>query len=317
MTTTQSIRSTNKFPSHMSEDDTSPSLCALLNPEELSSSSQQHEQSNHHHSHHHHHHHNNNNNNNNNNKHQRQSLRIKSHEAPAKPKRKRISQEQFQALSELFEQTDTPNYELREKLALKLNMTNREVQVWFQNRRAKFNRVRVQEQRNQQLLLQKQQQQHQPIPRWPEVDPQQQHPVLIYNNTSSTSTSPTCSTFPHHQQDASSFYATNNKRRYNNDQELPAPNLSYHEDSFSSTSSSSSSTPTSPYPTLSPDMAPLEILAMAADYVQRCDQEQEEAEQAAAAKKRRRTNNTTMEEEAHPQQEQQHQHTQKSWRPWL
>ena len=49
--------------------------------------------------------------------------------APAKPKRKRITQEQFQALSELFEQTDTPNYELREKLALKLNMTNREVQV--------------------------------------------------------------------------------------------------------------------------------------------------------------------------------------------
>ena len=51
--------------------------------------------------------------------------------APAKPKRKRISQEQFQALSELFEQTDTPNYELREKLALKLNMTNREVQVIY------------------------------------------------------------------------------------------------------------------------------------------------------------------------------------------
>lgn len=49
--------------------------------------------------------------------------------APSKPKRKRISQEQFQRLSELFEQTDTPNYELREKLAAELNMTNREVQV--------------------------------------------------------------------------------------------------------------------------------------------------------------------------------------------
>ena len=56
-TTTQSIRSTNKFPSHMSEDDASSSISALLNPEELSSSQKQQA-----------------------NKHQRQSLRIKSHE---------------------------------------------------------------------------------------------------------------------------------------------------------------------------------------------------------------------------------------------
>lgn len=48
---------------------------------------------------------------------------------PAKPKRKRITQEQFQALSALFQETDTPNFELREQLAKKLNMTNREVQV--------------------------------------------------------------------------------------------------------------------------------------------------------------------------------------------
>lgn len=88
----------------------------------------------------------------------RQSLRIKTHEgmllivypyahvhpisqttpAPTKPKRKRISQEQFQALSELFEQTDTPNYELREKLAHKLNMTNREVQVCIKKKKRLF-----------------------------------------------------------------------------------------------------------------------------------------------------------------------------------
>ncbi|ORY92231.1 homeobox domain-domain-containing protein, partial [Syncephalastrum racemosum] len=149
--------------------------------------------------------------------HKRQSLRIKSHEeVPVKPKRKRISPEQFQALSQLFEQTDTPNFELREKLAQKLKMTNREVQVWFQNRRAKFNRVR-QQQRNQQLQQQQHHQHHQ-----------------------------------HHHQ--------------------PSPC-----DSLSSASSSvsSSSLPTSPYPAgASAKMTPLDILALAADYVQRCDEEE-------------------------------------------
>lgn len=48
-----------------------------------------------------------------------------------KPKRKRISPDQFCLLSELFEQTDTPSHELRERLAKKLEMTNREVQVFF------------------------------------------------------------------------------------------------------------------------------------------------------------------------------------------
>ncbi|KAG2194916.1 hypothetical protein INT47_005592 [Mucor saturninus] len=63
-----------------------------------------------------------------------------------KPKRKRISPEQFCLLTQLFQQTDTPSHELRERLATKLEMTNREVQVWFQNRRAKVNRARLQEQ---------------------------------------------------------------------------------------------------------------------------------------------------------------------------
>lgn len=46
-----------------------------------------------------------------------------------KPKRKRISSEQLESLNELFQTTQTPTFELREKLAKKLNMTNREVQV--------------------------------------------------------------------------------------------------------------------------------------------------------------------------------------------
>ncbi|CEP10271.1 hypothetical protein [Parasitella parasitica] len=66
-----------------------------------------------------------------------------------KPKRKRITPEQFCLLTELFQQTDTPSHDSREVLAKKLNMTNREVQVWFQNRRAKVNRIRLQEQEEQ------------------------------------------------------------------------------------------------------------------------------------------------------------------------
>ncbi|CAG8434169.1 8462_t:CDS:2 [Funneliformis mosseae] len=64
---------------------------------------------------------------------------------PPKVKRKRITQEQLQDLVAMFDQTDTPSYDVREKLAKKLNMTNREVQVWFQNRRAKANRAKANE----------------------------------------------------------------------------------------------------------------------------------------------------------------------------
>ncbi|KAJ1956257.1 hypothetical protein GGI12_005352 [Dipsacomyces acuminosporus] len=66
---------------------------------------------------------------------------------PKKGKRKRITPEQFKELTAVFEKTDTPTHDIREELAKKLSMTNREVQVWFQNRRAKFNRQRVEQQR--------------------------------------------------------------------------------------------------------------------------------------------------------------------------
>lgn len=56
-------------------------------------------------------------------------------------------------------------------------------------------------------------------------------------------------------------------------------------------------------------MAPLEILAMAADYVQRCDQEQEELEHVT---KRHR-----LSEDMVAPSPLVHQNTQKSWRPWL
>jgi hypothetical protein len=46
-----------------------------------------------------------------------------------KAKRKRILPYQYQCLVQCFERTDSPNSELRERLALELNMTKREVQV--------------------------------------------------------------------------------------------------------------------------------------------------------------------------------------------
>ncbi|KAJ2382887.1 hypothetical protein GGI05_005507, partial [Coemansia sp. RSA 2603] len=66
---------------------------------------------------------------------------------PKKAKRKRISPEQLKELTAVFDKTDTPTHDIREELSKKLSMTNREVQVWFQNRRAKYNRMRIEQQR--------------------------------------------------------------------------------------------------------------------------------------------------------------------------
>ncbi|KAF8986759.1 hypothetical protein BGZ52_007717 [Haplosporangium bisporale] len=82
---------------------------------------------------------------------------------PKKAKRKRITTEQLEHLVGLFEKTDTPSFEIRESLAKKLGMSNREIQVWFQNRRAKANRVKINEQaalHHQQHLQHQQMQQH-------------------------------------------------------------------------------------------------------------------------------------------------------------
>ncbi|GJN91698.1 hypothetical protein Rhopal_004721-T1 [Rhodotorula paludigena] len=54
-----------------------------------------------------------------------------------RPKRKRITPEQLVKLVAIFDTTDSPSYEIRETLSTECGMTNREVQVWFQNRRAK------------------------------------------------------------------------------------------------------------------------------------------------------------------------------------
>ncbi|KAJ2910268.1 hypothetical protein GGI21_001044 [Coemansia aciculifera] len=66
---------------------------------------------------------------------------------PKRAKRKRITAEQLRDLTAVFDTTDTPTHDIREVLSKKLGMTNREVQVWFQNRRAKYNRQRMEQQR--------------------------------------------------------------------------------------------------------------------------------------------------------------------------
>ena len=48
-----------------------------------------------------------------------------------KPKRKRITPVQLETLAAAFAVSDTPLYDVREELATRLGMTNREVQVSF------------------------------------------------------------------------------------------------------------------------------------------------------------------------------------------
>lgn len=62
-----------------------------------------------------------------------------------KKKRHRTTPEQLRVLEETYEKEKMPNQELREKLAKKLGMTPRRVQIWFQNKRAKDKRLRQQQ----------------------------------------------------------------------------------------------------------------------------------------------------------------------------
>ncbi|CEP18102.1 hypothetical protein [Parasitella parasitica] len=78
----------------------------------------------------------------------------------AKAKRKRILPHQYKRLMSTFDITDTPSSEIRSRLAEELDMTKREVQVWFQNRRAKMNRNRA----NSLSVASQQEQQQQQLP---------------------------------------------------------------------------------------------------------------------------------------------------------
>ncbi|MQL84298.1 hypothetical protein Taro_016794 [Colocasia esculenta] len=57
--------------------------------------------------------------------------------ATPRPKKLRLSQQQSRLLEESFRHNHTLNPRQREALALELNLTSRQVEVWFQNRRAR------------------------------------------------------------------------------------------------------------------------------------------------------------------------------------
>ncbi|ORX73406.1 hypothetical protein BCR32DRAFT_330010 [Anaeromyces robustus] len=68
-------------------------------------------------------------------------------------KRSRATPEQLAILEATFEKNTSPNSKLREVLAEKVHMSERSIQIWFQNRRAK---VKNTQKRNQQQALQDQ-----------------------------------------------------------------------------------------------------------------------------------------------------------------
>jgi hypothetical protein len=58
-------------------------------------------------------------------------------------KRQRTTPEQLEVLEKIYEKEKLPGSDLRKELAMKLKMTPRRVQVWFQNKRAKEKRIGI------------------------------------------------------------------------------------------------------------------------------------------------------------------------------
>ena len=55
--------------------------------------------------------------------------------------RRMFSQIQIDILENIFEQTHYPDSSMRTSLSIKLNLSAVRIQVWFQNRRAKYRRL--------------------------------------------------------------------------------------------------------------------------------------------------------------------------------
>lgn len=68
------------------------------------------------------------------------TMGLSGNDASGKRPRTFISKEQADVMVDEFEKNPIPNKELRQKLAERLNLSSRVIQVWFQNRRAKLKR---------------------------------------------------------------------------------------------------------------------------------------------------------------------------------
>jgi hypothetical protein len=119
--------------------------------------------------------------------------------APPVRKRTRATADQLSVLEDTFAVNVSPNSKLRKQLAEQLHMSERSIQIWFQNRRAKVKHmqkraqmqmhqasIRAQLYQYQQQQQHHQQQQHYSIPPpQPPILPMQQHP--FYYNTPAAS----------------------------------------------------------------------------------------------------------------------------------
>ncbi|KAJ9062503.1 hypothetical protein DSO57_1010942 [Entomophthora muscae] len=67
-------------------------------------------------------------------------LRTKTYLPNVTRSRNKLTASQFKVLESLYHQNSNPPLALRQKLSLQLNLTQRSIQIWFQNRRAKTHR---------------------------------------------------------------------------------------------------------------------------------------------------------------------------------